>query len=338
MARLRRTILAAGFGWPDVPPAAAGRLRDGLGHLAGPPSLVSRDEPGLACGCGGGSGGSRAPLGGVARGARRRTGLCRPSCARRGGRKRGWSCRADGRRRRVSRRVRGGRAARRAPQRRGAPARLAQQRERRRGARPDRLGVARWPVATIPPAHARIRGQLGDHRWGVPRHPRRRLAPLRQALCYRPRVPGRKRVFRSAHGDRGARRCAPTPGFSTDPARRLLACRAHGRSLAAGRPVPDRPGMCGALGLAARDGVAAAATSGGVWIGLDRNRVPARVQPAVLERCLPRRADVVPAVRRAGARGGYGARSASRAAVSAGAGAARPGRRRPLGAAHAGVA
>src|SRR5439155_19891180 len=103
-------------------------------------------------------------------------------------------------------------------------------------------------------------------------------------------------VGRTTDRGRGAGGGAARPGLSADAPRGLLARRAHHRSVALGRSIPDWLGVPGALGRAARDGVAAAATCGSVWIGLDRDRVPPRVQPAVFDGRAARRADVVFAI------------------------------------------
>ena len=135
MARIRGSLLAAGSGWPDVPPAPTGHVCGGLDHCSRSPRLVSCGESALARGRGGdrywadssfplsrrerGSGGEDGRTG-------RRADFCRPSRARRGRRQRHRPWRADGRRRCVSRGVRGRRSTRRDIKRRGARAGPAQ--------------------------------------------------------------------------------------------------------------------------------------------------------------------------------------------------------------------
>src|SRR5258708_6090427 len=75
-----------------------------------------------------------------------------------------------------------------------------------------------------------------------------------------------------------------------------------------------------------------------VRFGLDRDRVSARVYPAVLSRRAARRADVLPAVGRLGAPRRCGPGAPAGAAASSRSRTSRPGRRCSLGAANTGMA
>ena len=188
---------------------------------------------------------------------------------------------------------------------------------------------------TSSPPHADIRRELGDNRGSLSRRARHRASPLRPPARHRACVSGGERVRGKIDRARGAGGRATPPGLSADASRGLLACRAHHRSVALGRSIPDWLGVPGALGRAARDGVAAAAARGSVRLGLDRDRFSSRVQPAVFDRRPARRADVVFAIGRFGARSRRAARATPGPATSRRLGAHRPCWRYSLGVANA---